>query len=507
MKRNLLILIFVLCAACVPRAEYTAESVSEGLSDAILFETGRFTARGSGTISQAGDSVKITGRTASWNGIAVDVTDIAEPFGEYEFSMLVMPSDESGETVFQLSAEFILGNAPTWRHFNGANVRASSGEWTQIRGVLPFYGFDSVTVFIETDEFGAAADFSVRDVMFRSIKQEYEFDDTLPRLYEIYEDYFLLGTAVVPRDLRGTRLDFVRHHFNALTAGNDMKPDALQNRPGIFTFNTADMIVKEAIDSGMSMVGHTLVWHSQSPSWKNYQGISREEAILNLEMHITEVVSRYKGQISVWDAVNEAFPSYVPADADHSDWKSLLRDTPWLNAIGYDYIEIAFRAAHKADPNAKLIYNDYNLDSEGKREAVFHMLKELLERGVPVHGVGMQAHYDLTTKPSDVEDSILRFAQLGISVSITELDISVQGAHETMPAHLELAQAVLYARLFNIFKEHSDVIHRVTLWGLDDATSWRSDRFPLAFNRGLSPKTAFCAIIDPDGFLAYYIQS
>jgi endo-1,4-beta-xylanase len=105
-----------------------------------------------------------------------------------------------------------------------------------------------------------------------------------------------------------------------------------------------------------------------------------------------------------------------------------------------------------------------------------------------------------------VEDSILRFAELGIQVSITELDITVQNAGENLPRHLELAQAILYARLFNIFKEHSGVIHRVTLWGLDDATSWRADRFPLVFNRDLSPKLAFHAIIDPDEFLAYYIN-
>ncbi|MCL2456789.1 MAG: endo-1,4-beta-xylanase, partial [Defluviitaleaceae bacterium] len=163
-----------------------------------------------------------------------------------------------------------------------------------------------------------------------------------------------------------------------------------------------------------------------------------------------------------------------------------------------------FRAAHEADPDAMLIYNDFNLDSHGKREAVFAMIKELLENGVPIHGVGMQAHYDLTTKPSDVENSVKRFAELGISISISELDITAQTAansHE-MPRHLELAQAVLYAQLFKIFRENSDVIDRVTLWGLDDATSWRAERFPLAFNRDLSPKLSFYAILDPDKFLA-----
>jgi endo-1,4-beta-xylanase len=372
-----------------------------------------------------------------------------------------------------------------------------------MRGTLPFYGFDTVSVYIETDGAGADADFFIDDVTFRNITIEYAFDSSLPRLFEVYADYFLFGTAVVPRDMRGTRLEFIRHHFNAVTAGNDMKPDALQPRPDVFTFDVADAMVLETLDSGMYMIGHTLAWHSQSPDWMNPQGISREDAIANLENHITEVVTRYKGQVIVWDVVNEAFPSSVPIGQNPSDWRSHLRQTPWLAAIGYEYIEIAFRAAHAADPNAILIYNDYNLDNIGKREAVFHMIQELLENGVPIHGVGMQGHYNLRTNPQHVENSIKRFAELGIYVSITELDITAQGAlgHEVMPELHEMQQAILYAQLFQIFRRHSDVIHRVTLWGLCDATSWRADRFPLPFNRDLSAKLAFHAIIDPDGFL------
>ncbi|MCL2199644.1 MAG: endo-1,4-beta-xylanase [Defluviitaleaceae bacterium] len=480
------------------------------------FETGTygFSARGAGVVTRtnetarAGDySLLITGRTASWNGITVDVTDRSEPFGEYELTLWVKPTDATGATNFQITAEFMLDGSPTWRGFNGteARVRAQPGEWTFMRGTLPFYGFDVVNVYIETDGSGATADFFIDDVSFRSISVEYAFDDTLPRLFEIYEDYFLFGTAVVPRDMRGTRLEFIRHHFNSVTAGNDMKPDAIQARPGQFTFDVSDEIVRETLNSGMYMIGHTLAWHSQSPDWMNPAGISREEAIDNLVTHITEVVTRYKGQVIVWDVVNEAFPSSVPVGLNPSDWRSHLRPTPWLAAIGYEYIEIAFRAAHAADPNAILIYNDYNMDNVGKREAAFHMIKELRENGVPIHGVGMQGHYNLRTNPQHVENSIIRFRELGddFLISITELDITAQGAlgHDIMPELFEMQQAVLYARLFQIFRYHSDAIHRVTLWGLCDATSWRADRFPLPFNRDLSAKLAFHAIADPDGFL------
>ncbi|MCL2224870.1 MAG: endo-1,4-beta-xylanase [Defluviitaleaceae bacterium] len=509
------VLVFIF-GACGQNIRY--DIVEESEPSAISFEVGYygFYARGGGEIQRTREaahtgnySLVVTGRNASWNGILFNTTEIAQPFGEYEFSLWVKHLEEIPVT-FQLSAEFVQvtgadGTSGRWRHFSGplANVTVPPNEWTFMQGVAHFEDFITSSVYIETDEAGAWAEFFIDDVIFRCIAVEYEFDNTLPRLFEIYADYFIFGTAIAPRDLRGTRAEFIAHHFNAITAGNDMKPDALQPQAGVFNWHVADYIAQFAEINEMHTIGHTLVWHMQSPAWMNPPGISREQAIENLERHITEVVSRYAGRILVWDVVNEAFPSYVSASANHADWRGLLRQTPWSDAIGYDFIEIAFRAAHAADPSAKLIYNDYNLDGVGKREAVFHMIKELRERGVPIHGVGMQGHYNLRTNPQRVENSILRFAELGIPVSITELDITVQSAlgYSVMPDEYELAQAILYAELFTIFREHHEHIHRVTLWGVCDATSWHADRFPLPFNRNLSAKQAFFAIADPHGFL------
>jgi len=123
---------------------------------------------------------------------------------------------------------------------------------------------------------------------------------------------------------------------------------------------------------------------------------------------------------------------------------------------------------------------------------------------VPIHGIGMQAHYSLGTRPQNVEDSIVRFAELGVQVHITEMDITVGPAQgqERLNEAQEMAQAVLYAQLFRIFRDHSDVIYRVTVWGICDGTSWRANRFPLLFNSDLSAKLALHAILDPDAFLA-----
>ena len=427
-------------------------------------------------------SLLVTERTAAWNGAALDVTELSEEWREYEFGMMVMPAGQESVN-FQLSVEIVQDNGPMWRHLGGslARVTAQPGEWTLMTGTFVFPEFNEVSVYIETDNSGATADFFIDAVWFRDVSTIFLLED-LPSLKEVFEDYFVFGVAAVPSDLRGTRLDFITKHFNALTAGNEMKPDALQPRPGEFNFSIADSMLQTALDANMYMIGHTLVWHSQSPAWMNPPGISRDEAIRNLEEHITTVASHYAGKILAWDVVNEAFPDGLSGDT--SDWRARLRETPWLEAIGPEYIEIAFRAAHAADPNALLIYNDFNLDSPAKREAVFHMLQEFLEMGVPVHGVGMQAHYSLDTNPENVRDSILRFSELGIPVSVTELDVGVPGSNnqETLTWSQELRQSLLYARLFRIFMEHSELIHRVTFWGLDDGTSWRSENFPLVFN-------------------------
>jgi len=498
-------------ALAVGSCAVTAGRGGEGDADVISFETGYygFVARGGATltrvsgVSRTGNhSLLVTGRRYSWNGIAVNVSDRALPFDNHEFGLWVMPAEGAAPVTFQLSAEFVRRGHTIWRHFSGplANVTAQPGVWTRMHGSRPFYDFDTVNIYIETDTAGATASFYIDDVVFRHVVEDFVIED-LPSLHEVYADYFLFGTAVLPRDMRGQRFEFIQRHFNAITAGNDMKPEYLQPQPGVFTFDIADGIVETALDHGMTMIGHTLVWHAQSPGWMNPPGISREQAIENLVNHVTAVVSRYRGRVHAWDVVNEAFPSSVTHNP--SDWRSNLRRTPWLDAIGYEYIEIAFRAAHAADPNAILYYNDYNLNQPGKREAVFHMVRELRERGVPIHGIGMQGHYSLTTPPRQVEDSIRRFSELGVKISITELDITVdhaQGWEQLTPA-AERMQAILFAQLFMIFRAHSDVIERVTLWGLDDGTSWRADRFPLPFNRDLSAKMAFFAILDPEGFL------
>lgn len=342
-------------------------------------------------------------------------------------------------------------------------------------------------------------------------------------LKDAFKSKFRIGTAVSTAVLRGQDSAGERllsRHFDALTAENSMKPEGIQPREGEFTFADADRLVEIAEKAGASVVGHTLVWHSQTPRWfflgKDGQPVTRELALERLRTHIKTVVGRYKGKIKEWDVVNEAI----------NDGPGVLRQTPWLRAIGDDYIAEAFRAAHEADPDAILVYNDYNIELDYKRPKALELLKKLVDQKVPINAVGIQAHWRIENPPfAETEKAIKEFSALGLKVMITELDMGVlptkyQGADisrtETMtpeqvavinpytkglPAEVAKVHADKLREAFELFLRHKDVIGRVTLWGVDDGHSWlngfpirgRTD-YPLLFDRELKPKPAFFEI-------------
>ena len=353
-----------------------------------------------------------------------------------------------------------------------------------------------------------------------SIKQD--LSDVAP-LKDAFKGKFLIGTAVSTAVLKGQDAageKLLSRHFNALTAENSMKPEGVQPREGEFTFADADRLVAIADQAGASVVGHTLVWHSQTPRWffqgKDGQPITRELALERLRTHIKTVVGRYKGKIKQWDVVNEAI----------TDGPGVLRQTPWLRAIGEDYIAEAFRAAHEADPDAILVYNDYNIELDYKRPKALELLKKLVDQKVPINAVGIQAHWRIENPPfAETEKAIQEFSALGLKVMFTELDMGVlpskyQGADvsrvETMspeqvavmnpytkglPPEAAEVHAKKLREAFELFNKYRDVIGRVTFWGVDDGHSWlngfpirgRTD-YPLLFDRELKPKQAFFEI-------------
>lgn len=332
-------------------------------------------------------------------------------------------------------------------------------------------------------------------------------------LKEYYEDYFDVGVAVSPRALKTDEATLVLKEFNSLTPENAMKMGPIHPRENQFNWRDADSIVAFAQRNGMKMRGHTLVWHSQAPTWffTNASGdtVSKEVLLQRMKEHITSVVSRYKGKIYAWDVVNEAI----------SDSRSeFYRQSPFLRIIGEEFIEKAFQFAHEADPNALLFYNDYNEIDPVKREKIFTMVQQLKHKGVPIHGLGLQGHWAINEPSYGQLDSTLgRFAQLGLPLHITEIDISVypkehqargKKAMDTdtsfSPAK-EQAQMEKYRMCFQLFRKYNQHIQSVTFWNISDRHSWldnfpvqqRKD-YPLLFDRNLKRKKVYEAVVNFD---------
>lgn len=330
-----------------------------------------------------------------------------------------------------------------------------------------------------------------------------------------FKDLFYLGAAINENTILGLdpkSATIVNSEFNTITPENSLKWMFIQPKPNKFNFKAADKYVEMGLKNNMYIVGHALVWHAQLADFM--QNIDNSaEARKHVDNHINRLVSRYKGKIDAWDVVNEAF------EEDGS-----LRASVFYKNMGENYIEEVFRITEKADPDADLIYNDYNLYKPEKRAAVLKMVKNFKSNGTKINGVGVQAHWDLKS-PSleEIEQIILDIHAEGVSVSFTELDISVLpnpwemvGAEVTqnfskfegdpkmnpypngLPDAVQEKLAKRYKDIFNLFVKHSDKINRVTFWGVMDKHSWLNDwpikgrtNYPLLFDRDYQPKVAY----------------
>ncbi|WP_035604960.1 endo-1,4-beta-xylanase [Haloferula sp. BvORR071] len=338
-----------------------------------------------------------------------------------------------------------------------------------------------------------------------------------------FADHFLVGVALNTAQIDGRspkEAEIAAMQFSSLTPENDLKWQSLQPWPGRYDFKRADAYADFAEKHRMKLIGHTLVWHSQTPAWV-FQGedgkpATRELLLKRMRDHIQMVVGRYKGRIHGWDVVNEALADGGP---------ETLRDSPWKRIIGDDFIDQAFRFAKEADPKAELYYNDYGLEDPRKRARCIAMLRGLIERGVPIDGVGTQSHFQLSQPPlAEVEETIKQISALGLKVMVTELDVDVlpsRGAAgiadinrreqadpalnpyaDGLPEEIQGKLASRYAELFQVYLKYPKSVTRVTLWGLHDGQSWLNhfpirgrSNYPLLIDRSLKPKPAFFAVL------------
>ena len=322
----------------------------------------------------------------------------------------------------------------------------------------------------------------------------------LPSLKKIYEDDFLIGTIYAEGYLGENDIELMDTQFDVITPENILKPENMQNVEGTFTYGATDKMMSFAKEHKLDVVAHTLVWHQQIPTWM-MEDVDKDTATLQMQNHIKNVASHYKGQVISWDVVNEAIEDGMALPAD-GDWTKCLRSSKWYNSIGPEYIAMAFRYAKEADPTCKLYYNDYNLETPEKADVAYAMIKDLLSQGVPIDGVGLQAHYQTGTAAGGLEYAIEKFSSLGLEISVTELDVTYsKTVNGEMPKEGEIQQAITYAQIFKILKKFSDKITRVTFWGNIDSQSWRSEMFPCMFDKNYQPKEAFYAVVDPEGYL------
>ncbi|MGP4105844.1 endo-1,4-beta-xylanase [Virgibacillus sp. L01] len=347
-------------------------------------------------------------------------------------------------------------------------------------------------------------------------EEEYESKSALEvmPLEKRYEDSFPIGAAVEPYQLEGIHGDVLKHHYNSIVAENVMKPINIQPEEGNFNFEEADKIVQFAKENDMDLRFHTLVWHSQVPEWffldeegnpmvdeTDPEQRERNKKILleRLETHIKTIVKRYKDEVDAWDVVNETIDPYASNDRG-------LRESKWYQITGTDYIKKAFETTRKyAAEDAKLFINDYNTEVEPKRDYLYDLIKGLLDQGVPIDGVGHQAHIQIGW-PSieDTRESINMFASLGLDNQITELDVSLYGwpptpafadYNEILASGRLLDQAERYNQLFELYEELDDKISNVTFWGIADDHTWLDDRAE-DYNNGVGKDAPF--VFEPD---------
>ncbi|MEZ6134583.1 MAG: endo-1,4-beta-xylanase [Pirellulaceae bacterium] len=327
---------------------------------------------------------------------------------------------------------------------------------------------------------------------------------------DAFQSSFRIGTAGdYPARYSEQELSLAAQHFNAVTPENCMKPERVHPEEDTWRFEQSDALVDWATNNNMSVHGHTLVWHAQTRDWF-FSGGDREVVTQRMKDHILNLVGRYKGKIRSWDVVNEAISDGGNAETGQTEH---LRDSKWLQTLGPEFLTLAFKYAHEADPEAILYYNDYNIESGPKHASSMVLLKRLIDDGAPIHAVGIQGHWRTGSVPyDDIDKAISDYASLGLKVSITELDVTIRGAsggqfgggfgrrrggNSEPPSVEDLnAQAEAYGKLFAIFQKHKDVIERVTFWGLNDRRTWRFGQHPLIFDANNHPKPAYREIVN-----------
>ena len=331
-------------------------------------------------------------------------------------------------------------------------------------------------------------------------------------LKDLYKSDFLVGTAMNAEQIEEKEpkaAALIPAEFNSITAENIMKCEVIHPGWDRYNFDQADKFVAYGKRNHMFIIGHNLIWHSQLAPFVS-EIKSSDSLMLFMTNHINAVAGRYAGKVNGWDVVNEAL------NEDGS-----MRNSIFLEKLGEDYVTKAFELAAKAAPNTELYYNDYNIEQPQKRAGAIKLIKKIQAAGVRIDGVGIQGHWSINKLPlDDLEKSIKEFAELGLKVMITELDVTVlpnpwdlkgadvnqnfegNPAMNPYPSNIsdsaDTKLALYYESLFKLFLKYDDNISRVTFWGVNDGQSWLNNwpiknrtNYPLLFDKNFNKKSAY----------------
>jgi len=423
----------------------------------------------------------------------------------------------------------------TWQSSNNNLVTVNSRGIAEARGInlnadmLFTDGYGTGTVTITATVSNPAASHYIQ---VTSTTEALVDIMSLPPIKDQFASYFLIGNIYNPGDtaLNGSSVTNERlaFHYNVLTHENDMKPTYLATarnaNTGVITYNfaTANRMVNAAIASGFLVNGHTLLWHSQNRAWMNNLATAgRTTTLAVMKQYITRVVTEFKGKIYSWDVLNEVFPDGVRAT---DNWRDVMRPAnPWYAAIGSDFVYEGFLAARLADPEVILYYNDFNTEQVGKATMIRDMVRDVNQRYLTgndkpageapgrllIEGIGMQEHHNTGVNVSNIRATLNLFKPLGVIISVSELDVLGQtwgqfsptgsGVNKhtvsTVTNNGLLAQAVKYEEYMRLYIEFSDIIERVSLWGVTDNSSWRSGGLPLLFDHTGKAKPSYYSFI------------
>ncbi|HHX59225.1 MAG TPA: hypothetical protein GX707_00565 [Epulopiscium sp.] len=532
------------CVACSMSGITIVKAQDSNVNVNMNFEDGKLggwrnRGAGSGEITSnplkpSEKSLHVTGRKENWQGVEYDISEIVKPGVEYKYSLDVYHKSTAPQAIKLTNQTKKLDGEQDWKQI-AEQDKVPANKWVTLQGTnIVDIGCTSEVFYPEgvdpTLEF-YIDNFKIEQIGSALPIQENSgegVDWNVPNLNEAYKDFFTVGVALPADSLDdGDRSKWSLKHFNTFTAENNMKPEsfldqAASQAAGVLTLNfkNADQYYNYAKDNKISLRGHTLVWHSQTPDWFFKEGFKNDGVIVDrktmlerMDNYIKQVVTRYitmdldakltKPTIYAWDVVNEA------VDGNARDG---MRDSLWVQTIGPDFVEKAFESTRKhtkgkyKDGKVELLYNDYDTTNSSRREALLKIVKPIKDKGF-IDGVGMQCHINIISPSIDnIEKTIRMIGDLGLDVHITELDISAYSndgdRYDEFPEELAIKQAYRYKSLFDMFKANKEIVKNVTVWGLTDEASWLNtfpvtrNNWPLLFDKNLQPKLAYWALID-----------